>query len=431
MHFFDNYMTYAKENEAPRIFHMWGALSAISAAIGRKTHLDLGIFQVYPNLYSVLVGSPGCGKSTALSITKEMVRALKTVPICAASITREALIREMSKDGSPCKKSYKMPDGQVREFNQLCIMASELVTFLGANGTTMIEFMTDIYDESRYEVKTKNKGEDDIVNPYISLLGCMTPEMTTGYLKQSIITGGFTRRAIFVLSHEKGKPVPRPQITTEMARAKLQCIDYLRVLSAQQGEFQWAPDAMQTYDEWYIAFRLNPNKLNDPSTMGYYETKPIQALKVAMLVSLAESAKMILEKRHFEFALSLLAEAEKNLEQVFLGVGKNDTAQLASKIVSYLEMINQPITTKRIYAVMYNDAPRGREDIDKVLHHLVDTGKIVRMQIRRGEQATMLFCSHRAEQATRDKIAEVNTSLAQTQDPQPGSNPLPPSHPLA
>jgi hypothetical protein len=407
MKFFDDYMHYAGSTESPKIFHMWSALSALSSAVAGKTYLDLGIFHISPNLYAVLVGSPGSKKTTSLNIAKGMVRQLKTVPICAASITREALLREMSKDGSPCKKNFKANDGKIVEFNQLSIFASELVTFLGANGTIMIEFMTDIYDSKHYEVKTKNKGDDDIVNPYITLLGCMTPEMATGYLKQSIITGGFTRRAIFVLSHDQGEPIPIPSISETQAMAYARCVEWLRTLNSGNvnGVFEWAPDALKEYEKWYVAYRKNPNKANDPSTMGYFETKPIQALKVAMLVSLADSAQLRLDKSHFEFALALLADAEKNLEQVFLGVGKNDTAQLASKIVSYLDMVNQPLTLKRIYAVMYNDAPRGREDIDRVLHHLCDTNRIEKLGVQaEGNQPVVVYCSHSVAERMRKKL---------------------------
>ena len=124
------------------------------------------------------------------------------------------------------------------------------------------------------------------------------------------------------------------------------------------------------------AYRHDTTQIVDPATMGYYESKSTQVLKLAILLGLAESTELILKWEHIEFAIELLKEVKVNLSQVFLGVGRNKTAQLAAKLVTYLEMTGEACTKKRLYSVLFNDAPRGRLDIDNVIHHLVDTGKI-------------------------------------------------------
>jgi hypothetical protein len=377
MKYLDDYMHFAGGNEAPKIYHLWSALSALSATIGKRVRFDLGYFPILTNMYVVLVGSPGIAKTTAMNIAKNLVRDMNDIPICADAVTREKLVQMIAQKDSPCKKVCKLPDGKIFEFSQMSIFASELVHFLGANATNMVDFLTNIWDEDRmYENKTKNKGEDDIPQPYITLLGCMTPEITTSYLKQSIITGGFTRRAIFVLAHRRGDPIAIPEITQSQREARTRCLAWLSMLRNISGHVSWEQTTRDLWKKWYDSYRLDTNRITDPATMGYFESKSTQVLKLAVLLGLAESTELVLRWRHIEFALELLKDVEVNLSQVFLGVGRNESAPLAAKIMGYLEITNEAATKKRLYSVFFNDAPHGREDIDKVILHLVDTNQI-------------------------------------------------------
>jgi hypothetical protein len=245
------------------------------------------------------------------------------------------------------------------------------------------------------------------------MLGCMTPEITTAYLKQSIITGGFTRRAIFVLAHRRGDPIAIPEISVAQKAARNRCLDWLMHLKEFCGHIQWTDESRSKWTSWYNGFRNDTNRIIDPATMGYYESKSTQVLKLSILLSLAESTDLILQWKYIEFALELLKDVEVNLSQVFLGVGRNDTAQLAAKTVSYVEMVGEPVTKKRLYAVLYNDAPRGRDDIDRVLHHLVDTGRIAMAEF---EDVANKMKFHMY--GTRDSLLRLKEKLARS-DEQP------------
>lgn len=108
MSFLTDYLTYTSGNEAPKLFHVWSGLSVLSSLVSRRVWLQQGIFTWYPNLYVVMVGEPGNGKSTALDIAKAVIRAQKDVPLAADAMTVQALLRHMSEEGSPCKKSFSL-----------------------------------------------------------------------------------------------------------------------------------------------------------------------------------------------------------------------------------------------------------------------------------------------------------------------------------
>ena len=123
--YLDDYMHFAGGNEAPKIYHLWSALSALSATIGKRVRFDLGYFPIMTNMYVVLVGSPGVAKTTAMNIAKNLVRDLKDIPICADAVTREKLVQMIGRIDSPSKKTVKYPDGKISEFSQMSIFSSE------------------------------------------------------------------------------------------------------------------------------------------------------------------------------------------------------------------------------------------------------------------------------------------------------------------
>src|SRR3954470_20553842 len=122
MSFLRDYLTYATGNEAPDLFHVWSGYAALSAAVSRRVWLVDGDQAIFPNLYVMLVGDAGCGKSTALRRAKRMLAELGTVPISRNVETPEGLWRFMAGDPSvnppvpsPVQFIAKWPDGQLRE----------------------------------------------------------------------------------------------------------------------------------------------------------------------------------------------------------------------------------------------------------------------------------------------------------------------------
>lgn len=380
MSFLRDYEIYAKENEASPWFHKWGAFAVLSAVVSRKIWFDQNIFKVYPNLYIILVGEPGDKKTTALNIARSMVRQTKT-PIAPPSITKESMTLFMSQDNkeSPCN-SVVMVDKMPMEISHLSIFASEIVTMLSAGGNPegMINFLTDIYDQEVFEVMTKNKGNDLIVGPYITIFACMTPEQTGQLLKQTIISGGFSRRSIFVFGRGKGQPVPFPTMTKEQEDAYARCIKHLQLVKKFKGQYSIAPDAKAFFDEWY---RRKFNELSKPHSsamLNWLRTKDVQLLKLAMLIDVAEDMKKVITLDHLHRGLELLDSVDPELNRIFAGAGRNVLAELASKIESrLLNAPNRTLPKKQILAALFSEG--DADEITKAIDFLVMTGRVQRL----------------------------------------------------
>lgn len=382
-----DYTFFNSNNECPKRFHIFCGLACLSAAISRKVWIDAGYWTYYPNLYIVMVGDPGCGKSTALDVAKPFIRKLG-IPLAADAMTTQALLRRMSEEGSPCHKSVKLTKkyedengeiklrNEIEEYSPIAIFAGELISFIGMDPYGWITFLTTIYHEACHEVGTKNKGDDLIKGPYVTLLGCLTPETNANLMQQKIISSGMARRTLWIWSTGRGEPQPRPVITPSQRAALQRCFKWAQHLNKNvKGEFKWTDEAIAFYDPWYIHLRKNINKIATPATAGYFESKHVQLMKVAMLLALAESDALILDVKHLKLALSILEEVEPDMEKVFSGQGRNQEAAVAAKILHMVENSNVPPLKKVVYGTLYNDATR--DEIDRILKHLILQEKLV------------------------------------------------------
>lgn len=392
MSFLQNYRTFCSGNEAHPTYHTFAALSALSALTQRKIWIDLGYFKIFPNLYTVLVGPAGGRKTTAMDICCKLIEKMNNIPFMTDCVTKEKLIMDIRAEE---RTVQEMPDlyKDQKIVSPTALFLTELSDFLGPSSVGMINFLTAIYDRDTYTYKTKNKGSEKLVGPYLTILACTTPEWITTYLRSDVISGGFSRRTLFVYEWEEGKRIPRPKITDEMVVAWDEVLRHARAIQKLAGPMKWSPDAAKFFDDWYINLKIP----TDNTVVGYYKSKHIQLIKVAMLLSLAESTNMVLETRHLQFGLELLGMMETNLLRVFQGMGRNELHSIAQKgldllLVSPKETILRDdgskmevhvMPEKQFRGMLYRDAA-GR-DVEDIINHLISTDRIGKVMRKVGE----------------------------------------------
>jgi hypothetical protein len=377
--FLDAYKIFAQGNEASPLFHEWAGLSALSAVVSRKVFFDQDYFQIYPNIYVVLVGEPGDKKTTAMTLARAMVQKLE-LPIAPPSITKEAITVLMSATNQDSKCHLKYINGTMPiEVTQLSFFASEIVTMLSAGGNPqgIIEFFTDIYDREAFEVMTKNKGTDLINAPYITILACMTPEQTGQLLKERLITGGFSRRCVFVYGRSKAEPIALPKLTQDQLDAKAFCLEHLQRVKRYHCKYVMDEVGKEFFVKWYAEKHRQLSLPHSAAFKNWLRSKDTMAIKVAMLLDLSYDMKGVLTKELLQDAITRLDATEKDLNKVFAGAGKNPLAELAHKIISRLEEAPQNrLSKKQLLAGLFDDG--DMEQIDKALDFLIRTDVVQR-----------------------------------------------------
>jgi hypothetical protein len=388
--FLRNYIDFTSGSEVPENYHFWSGIFALSSIVNRQVWLSMGQYTLYPNLYIVLLGPPGNGKSLAMDTAQTLVEDLGGINFSGDAQTKESLVRYLRDN---CAKTLTIPNQEPLVITPIAMFATELSHLLGPNSGHMIDFLTTIYTKDRrYVTRTKNKGDDVIDRPFVGLIACTTQDWITTYLKSDIIGGGFTRRVIFVNeplgSSVDDKSLRRPFLTVspEQVVARQNVLRYAEVLKSVCGEFHWHPDAKLAYEKWYMTRDIP----KDPDVQGYFKTKPNQVLKVAMILSLSQSPDLLLTRESFETSLALFEKTETTLTRVFQGIGRNELNAIANKALEYIlacqltpydsggGVIKKArfIREKQLRSMLYRDAP-GRE-CDDIINHLIVTEKIFR-----------------------------------------------------
>lgn len=388
MSYLNNYMLWNTGTEVPETYYFWSGISSLAALVNGQVWIKMGRYQIFPNMYIVLIGPPGNGKTSALRRAEKLTRTFKDISLSAQSETAEGLVRFMR---DSCVKTISLEKETV-PFTPVTCYLSELSNFFGRDPGGMIDLLTGIWDcgGENYHRRTKGQGEDVLPRPNLNLLGCTTQDWITTYLKSDIIGGGFTRRVVFVneMMTNDDLRVSWPDDTHETLVAKQNCIAYGTILREMRGEMAYGPGARAWWDLWYNK-RAIPR---EPDVRGYHKSKPTLLLKIATLVALSKQPERVVNVEDMEVALALLDKTETHLLKVFQGIGKNPLNVIATQILNALQgnterklningrrCVAKMMPRKDLEGMFYRDAKTI--DLKDVFDHLYSSGKAERYNV--------------------------------------------------
>lgn len=373
--FISSYLKYAEGYETPQVYDLWSSISCLASLISRRVWIDMGFFKVYPHLYVVLVGQPGGRKTSAMEISESILMDVGDIMFSSTATTKEALCKKMMAE---CVRNFINPlTNELETYTPISLCLTELSHFLGINNAHMIDFLTTIYDRAIYKADTKNMGNDIIEGPFLNILACTTPSNITRYLKEDVISGGFSRRTIFVYEFDDGEPIAFPTVTEEALAARAYCVEWGKKLATVAGQFVFTDAAKAWYKPWYDELFYALKHHRDLATRGYYKSKHIQLLKLSMLFAVSNRTDLILEPEHLMLALATLEKAEKNLGKVYESMGRNELSGIQAKAMDYVSMAQGAILEKELETLLVKDANYGERM--EIIRTLVSSSKLIRV----------------------------------------------------
>lgn len=399
-----HYADYTRGTESPESYHLWTGLSVLASTVRRNVWLNQGKYILYPNLYTVLVGPAGkMAKSTTIRLGRSLLFGVEGIKFGPDAVTVEELRRVMANSH----------DGKQ---SALTLHSTELSDLIDPSGIRMIAFLTTIYDgdPKGWTGGTKNKGYDDIKSPVLNILGGTTPEWLADGMPVKAIGHGFTSRIVFVYEDIVDKPVPFPEEPDrELVRSLINDLDHI---SRLEGEFIWDPgegvqpaglDVDGTLNPWggwhpdlksptlglessdgkwrisakhvydYYYRKIFNTKPPDFRVVGYHHRKKNHLLKVAMLISLAQSDDLVLRGRDIIAAWDILEGTERKMVRTFSAVGKYIHASDLERILTDIQDAGG-MTREDIYGNNYAAADEG--ELARILTMLTRMNKIKRLQ---------------------------------------------------
>ena len=358
------YLAYTAESESPEDYHIWTAISSLSAVLRRRVFFDMGYFLVYPNMYIVLVSPAGrCKKSTAMRMGKSLFTQLPDIEFSADSTTRERLIQDLS-------MAFK------EEQSALTVHSSEFASMLTSSGMDMVVFLTDIFDcPLEWSHKTKVSGTSRIRAPYLNLLAGTTPDWIAKAMPLDTIGIGLTSRVIFVFHDTPRIQDPIPKLSPEQKALADLLVEDLKAIARISGEYKFSDEALESYTKWYRQRTQQPNPTGDPRLNGYYERKPIHLIKLCMIVAASQRDETIITQADFDQAMLLFDRTEARMPQVFANVGKNPLAVDITDTLATILARPEGVTKAELLD-MFKHSVRMEEMLE-ILDTLLMIGKIV------------------------------------------------------
>lgn len=339
---FDAYKHYCHDSEPPTKYHEWCAISVMAAAMQRKCKLVWGSITHYPNFFIAITGPAGdARKGTAMNFAREFVDDLN-IPLAADANSPQALIRRLmeSEDteiGSPEDDNY------ISTHSSLTCFSPELTVFLGYQNKEFMSILCDFYDcRPRFIYETIGRGTEEIIGVYLNLIGATTPDLIQMAMPTEIVGSGLASRIIFVYEATIKQRVPCPFFThtDEGKKLKQELTEDLHQIKALSGKFKVSKRYVEQWTEFYLGMDKDP-PFDPRNFKHYWSRRPGHITKLSMIFSASRSNEMVIRVRDLERAKKFITETERNMPNVFAGMGRSSKSDIVSHIMRYIALKEQ------------------------------------------------------------------------------------------
>ena len=329
------YMHLTRNSEPADLFRRWSALSTLASALQRKCYMNWGPMTFYPNMYVVLIAPPGMRKGTAMEPAQDFLESIPGVKLAAEAITREALIRELK---TSTDTVIDLKTGSMEFHSSLTVHSREFTVFIGYQNHQLMSDLADWYDcRKRWTYRTKNQGTDELIGVWVNIIGATTPELLKLAMPIDMIGSGLASRIIFIYE-TTCKISPTPWYTKDDLKLRDVMVTDLANIATLQGQFTLTEDFIEFWVNWYTEYRNNPLPFDDLKFSGYFQRRPIHALKLAMILNVSRCDNMIITSEDLQAGINLLIQTEKNMKNTFAGVGSYSLAAVTTSVMNYVGM---------------------------------------------------------------------------------------------
>jgi hypothetical protein len=341
-------------------------LAALSAVSKKNFFLDRYYYKLYPNIYVFLVGRSGLRKSNPVTFCKKLVTEAAATRVILGRNSIQAVLKELG-------KAHSIEGGGVMKEAIGFMVSGELASFL-VKDPEALTILTDLYDTHANEPEWKNTlktgGIDVLKNPCLTLLGGTNEDHFKEAVPATAVGGGFIARTLIVFEERRrviNDLMDPPKVTPDLK--SLAC--YLKEIAKTSGEFTMTPEAKAAYRAWYQ--KVSTSNLRDRT--GTMERIGDTVLKVSMLLSLAASLGLVIDKEHIDESVFRCEECFVGMQHVTMGSGKSLDADPTALILK--ELLKRPgykMTRKQVLSKFWGDV--DYITLDRIAETLVRSGAI-------------------------------------------------------
>ena len=375
MNFLELYMDYAKNSEVMPSFHFWTGLTILGASLQRNVLYGRGYYTLYPNLWTLIVAGSGTKKTTAVQIGYNLLSKLEHVRLLPDKGSPEGLAEALSEAG---------PDGEKNA--QGMLYAPELANFMDRrqHNDGLVQFLLRISDcPDSWKYRTRGGGIVTLNNTAVTFLGASANDLLYECIPPLALKSGFLARFICVTEEGEAPIFPFPWKDPSL---ESQVLSQLYELSLLKGEMIMGSKAQEWFISWYFRYKADMTKYSSSKLRAYWQRKPDHLLRVAMLLSIAETARLEYTIDSFEKAIKALDGLEPELGKLYNEIDATTVGRDQLKLLEEIKRAGGSITHEtllhRIHATMSDSL-----NFKKCMIVLIESGKVV----LRKEEGTVVY----------------------------------------
>lgn len=314
----DAYFDYSRDEFCPDKFHRWSGVSAIAGALERKVWIERQ-FNLYPNMFILMVAPPAIGKSTATDVAvKDFLMNLKTegkeINFLATQNSEASFIDQMTRS-----KRFTYGVSEIAHSSSY-LYASEASNALKeiAGGGSFISCLTEFYDcPTRWKKQLMSRPEGiNIFNGCLNIMACCTFSHLKKLVPKDEAEGGFASRLVYIIHDEVIARSPRWRKGGRNPEVQAKLLEDLQQIYALKGPFRPTDEFVDHYQEWFPKQDLATQQLGSERLKYFMARKHTNVLKLSMICSISETSSLVLEKKHWDRALALIEEEETKISVI-------------------------------------------------------------------------------------------------------------------
>lgn len=308
------YLDYAKDDYCPDSFHLWTGLSVLSGALERKVWVNNGKIVYYPNTFIFLVTYAGVGKSTALVRGTDLLERIRSevngdFKLVDEQITEAAFVKLMS-----VGQSMTMGTRLVQHSSGYFYASEASASALQNTHGNFVSTVTGFYDCPKVFRKTTiTGGSMEFYNVCFSMLAGATFDYLKTLVNETSVMGGFASRIMYVVSKERLVREPKwGESDRVMVDLQEKLFSDLTQIHGLTGSFRPSKEFVSAWEDFQPESDRLLAALNSPRLESLAARRSNHVMKVAMLLSVAESNSLTLEVKHWDRALELVDDVMKD-----------------------------------------------------------------------------------------------------------------------
>ena len=374
--FFNKYMLYTDRHEAPGSFHFWIGVTLLGACLQRRCWVSKGVYNVFPNLYTILVAPSGkCRKSRAMRIGCELVESFPWINIIADKTTPEGLLGALQY-GTQGLEAMQTGEGatlNMQTDSSGLITASELAVFLNKQTYTtgIVGILTDLTEcRPTFKYITRNKTPIILKNPIISMLGASTPDWLATSLPEAAFEGGFMSRILFIVKFFRDRHITFPQELPIIEQTELKT-DIMTMRGMFNGEIKLSTDAREWFDQWYMSAQFQT--IEDITLGGFIERKPDITLQLGMLIAISKK-ELTITLETLRQAVSIITWTQERMFKAFDKIDLSPLGQIRYKVLELLNARGQ--ISRREIVRKFAGKLQSYRQIEEIEHIMIAAGEM-------------------------------------------------------